>query len=127
VNREPEAVRNTYQDKLKPTPVQERELARVQWACRTLYNVALEHRITAYQRRRVSVSRYEQEAELTDIRAAFPAYAGIPSHVLHDALARLDKTYQAFFRRVRRVQRGEKARFPRCQPATRSSSFTSKE
>ena len=89
---EQQAVRKTYQYKLTPTPVQERELARVLWACRTLYNVALEHRITAWQRRHVSVSRYQQEAELKDIRAAFPAYAGIPSHVRQDALARLDKT-----------------------------------
>ena len=34
------------------------------------------------------------------------------SHVLQDVLARLDKTYQAFFRRV---QRGEKAGVPRYQ------------
>ena len=59
-----------------------------------------------WQRRRVSISRYEQEAELKDIRAEFPEYAAIHSHVLQDVLARLDKTYQAFFRRV---QRGEKA------------------
>ena len=121
---EQQAVRKTYQYKLKPTPVQERELERVLWACRTLYNVALEQRITAWQRRRVSVSRYQQEAELKDIRAAFPEYAGIHSHVLHDALARLDKTYQAFFRRL---QRGEKAGFPRFKPATRYTSFTYKE
>jgi putative transposase len=74
--------------------------------------------------RRVSVSRYQQEAELKDIRAAFPEYAGIHSHVLQDVLARLDKTYQAFFRRL---QRGEKAGFPRFKPATRYTSFTYKE
>ena len=54
---EPQAVRKTSQYKLKPTPVQERELERVLWAWRTRYNVAVEHRITAWQRRRVSVSR----------------------------------------------------------------------
>jgi len=37
---------------------------------RQLYNTALEHRIIAYLRRRVSVSGYQQEAELKDIRAA---------------------------------------------------------
>ncbi len=121
---EQQAVRKTYQYKLKPTPVQERELERVLWACRTLYNVALEQRITAWQRRCVSVSRYQQEAELKDIRAAFPEYAAIHSHVLQDVLARLDKTYQAFFRRLKR---GEKAGFPRFKPATRYTSFTYKE
>jgi putative transposase len=81
-------------------------------------------RITAYQRRHVSLSRYEQEAELQDIRSAFPDYAAIHSHVLQDVLARLDKTYLAFFRRV---QRGEKAGFPRFKGRNRFHSFTFKE
>jgi putative transposase len=63
----------------------------VLWTCRTLYNVALEQRITAWQRRRVSVSRYQQEAGLKDVRPASPEHAVIDSHVLQDALARLDK------------------------------------
>jgi putative transposase len=92
--------------------------------CRWLYNTALEQRITAYQRRHVAVTRYQQEAELKDVRAAFPDYAAIHSHVLQDTLARLDKTYQAFFRRVKA---GEKAGFPRYKPATRYGSFTFKE
>jgi len=104
------AVRKTYKEKLRPTPTQERALDEVLWRCRTLYNTALEQRITAFQRTHVSLSRYQQEAELKEIRAEFPEYAAIHSHVLQDVLARLDKTYQAFFRRI---QRGDKAGFPR--------------
>jgi putative transposase len=114
----------TYKEKLRPTPAQERALDEVLWRCRDLYNTALEQRITAWQRRRVSVSRYEQEAELKAIRAAFPEYEGIHSHILQDVLARLDKAYQAFFRRV---QRGEKAGFPRFKGRNRYHSFTFKE
>jgi len=51
----------TYKEKLRPTPAQERALERVLWCCRTLYNTALEQRITAWQRCRVSVTRYQQE------------------------------------------------------------------
>src|SRR5258708_2358872 len=120
----PETVRKTYKEKLRPTPTQERALDEVLWRCRELYNAALEQRITAWQRRHVSVSRYEQEAELKAIRAEFPEYAAIHSHLLQDVLARLDKTYQAFFRRV---QRGEKAGFPRFKGRTRFHSFTFKE
>src|SRR5262245_12644429 len=105
-----QTLRKTYKEKLRPTPAQERELEVVLWRCRDLYNAALEQRIIAYQRRRVSLSRYEQEADLKAIRAEFPEYAASHSHILHDTLARLDKTYQAFFRRI---QRGEKAGFPR--------------
>jgi putative transposase len=116
--------RKTYKEKLRPTPAQERELELVLWRCRALYNTALEQRITAWGRCHVSVSRFEQEAELKAIRADFPEYAAIHSHVLQDVLARLDKTYQAFFRRV---QRGEKAGFPRYKARTRYHSFTFKE
>ncbi len=119
-----QAVRKTYKYKLKPTPQQERELGRVLGLCRWHYNTALEQRIVAWQRARVSVSRFQQEAELKDIRAAMPEYAAIHSHILQAVLARLDKTYQAFFRRV---TVGEKAGFPRYQARTRYHSFTYKE
>jgi putative transposase len=117
-------VRKTFKEKLRPTPEQERALDAVVWRCRALYNTALEQRITAYQHRHVSVSRFEQEAELKEIRAEFPEYAAIHSHVLQDVLARLDKTYQAFFRRL---QRGERAGFPRFQGPHRAHSCTYKE
>jgi putative transposase len=67
---------------------------------------------------------FEQEAEWKAIRAELPDYAAIHSHVLQDVLARLDKTYQAFFRRV---QAGEKPGFPRFQGRERWHSFTYKE
>jgi putative transposase len=117
-------VRKTYKEKLGPTPTQARELERVLMRCRRLYYTALEQRSTAWGRCRVSVSRYEQEAELKAIRAEFPEYATIHSHLLQDVLVRLDKTYQAYFRRV---QRGEKAGFPRFKGHNRYHSFTFKE
>jgi putative transposase len=121
------ACHKTYTYTLTPTPAQERELERVVMVCRHLDTVALEQRSTAcstaWQRCHVSVSRYQQEAQLKDIRAAFPEYAAVHSHVLQDVLARLDKTYQAFFRRV---QRGEKAGFSRCKGRDRFHSFTYK-
>ncbi len=58
------------------------------------------------------------------LRADMPEYAAIHSHVLQDVLARLDKTYQAFFRRM---ANGEKPGFPRFQGQNRYHSFTYKE
>jgi putative transposase len=121
---EQHTVRKTYKEKLRLTPAQEQALEEVVWRCRELCNTALEQRITAWQRRHVSISRYEQEAELKDIRAEFSEYAAIHSHILQDVLARLDRTYQAFFRRM---QRGEKAGFPRFKGRSRFHSFTFKE
>jgi putative transposase len=117
-------VRKTYKERLRPTPTQARELEAILWRCRTLYNTALEQRITAWQQRHVSVSRYEQEAELKTLREEFSEFEAIHSHILQDVVARLDKTYQAFFRRV---QRGEKAGFPRFKVRNRYHSFTYKE
>jgi putative transposase len=114
----------TYKEKLRPTSAQERALEQVLWSCRALYNTALEQRITAWQRCHVSLTRYQQEAELKDIRAEFPDYAAIHSHVLQDVLARLDTTYQAFFRRL---AHGEQPGFPRFQGSERYHSFTYKE
>jgi putative transposase len=120
----PESLRKTFKYKLKPTPEQERELERVLWLCRTRYNTALEQRKTAYERGGVSLSRYGQEAELKDLRAAMPEYAAIHSHVLQDVLARLDKAFQAFFRRIRE---GQTPGYPRFHGRDRYTSFTYKE
>ena len=120
-----EAMRKAYTYKLTPTSDQERALEIVLWRCRVLYlNTALEQRITAWQRCHVSVSRYQQEAELKAIRADMPEFAAIHSHVLQDVLARLDNAYHAFFRRV---QAGQTPGFPRFQGRTRYHSFTYKE
>jgi putative transposase len=112
--------RKTYKEKLRSTPTQERQLEEVLWRCRVLYNTALEQRITAWQRCHVCLTRYQQEAELTAIRAELPDYAAIHSHVLQDVLARLDTTYQAFFRRL---ANGEQPGFPRFQGRDRYHSL----
>jgi transposase len=96
----------------------------VLWRCRTLYNVALEQRKTAWERWHVSVKRFAQEAELADIHAEFPEYAAVHSHILQDVVVRLDKAYQAFFRRV---AAGETPGYPRFQGRNRYHSFTYKE
>jgi putative transposase len=87
--------------------------------------LALEQRISLYrQRRGVSLTRYQQEAALTALRAEMPEYAAIHSHVVQDVLARLDTTCQAFFHRV---QSAERPGFPRFQGRNRWHSCTYKE
>jgi len=105
-------------------PAQERELERVLWRCRTLYNTALEQRIVVWRPRGVSLKRSQQEAELKALRAEMPEYDALNSHVLQDVLARLEKTYQALFRRA---ANGEKPGFPRYHGRECYYSFTYKE
>jgi putative transposase len=119
-----ERLRKAYKYKLQPTPEQERQLEDVLWRCRTLYNTALEQRITAYRRCGVTLTCYQQQAELPDLKAVFPEYGDIHSQVLQDVLTRLDKTYQAFFRRVKA---GQTPGFPRFQGRNRYHSFTYKQ
>ncbi len=120
----PESLRKTYKYKLKPTSEQERRLEDILWRCRRLYNTALEQRITLWKQRGVSLCAYTQSAELPDLRATLPDYAAIHSQVLQDVLARLEKTYQAFFRRVKT---GQTPGFPRFQGSNRYNSFTYKQ
>ena len=118
-------VHKAFKYTLKPTPEQEQALDEVVWRCRVLDNTALEQRRTWWHRGQgISASRFQQEAELKEVRAAFPEYAAIHAHVLQDVLARLERAYQAFFRRVKK---GEQAGIPRFKGRGRYHSFTFKE
>jgi putative transposase len=90
--------------------------------CRELYNAALDERKSAYRIAGKSISVYEQKRELVEIKEEVrPEYQEIASHILQDVVFRLDKAYQAFFRRVKN---GEKPGYPRFQGRNRYDSFT---
>ena len=121
---EPQRVRTTYKTykyKLIPTPEQARTLETILWRCRDLYNAALEERKTAWERGHVSLTYYRQKAELPDLKADIPEYTEVHSQVLQDVLLRLDRAFQAFFRRV---SNGEEPGYPRFQGRNRYNSFT---
>ena len=121
---DPQTVRKTFKYKLKPTPEQERALAFVLRCCRELYNAALQERRDAWQKCGVSVTVAQQSAQLPDIKQVRPEYCDIHSQVLQDVLTRLDKAFQAFFRRIRE---GQTPGSPRFQGSNRYDSFTSKQ
>ena len=85
----------------------------VLWRCRTLYNVALQQRKLWWERGQgIGASYYQQKAELPDLKAACPEFGAIHAHVLQDVMLRLDRAFQAFFRRVKA---GETPGYPRFQ------------
>jgi putative transposase len=96
-----QTVRKTFKYKLKPTPEQERELDRTVMRCRHLDNAALGERREAWQQCGVSVGYYQQKAELPPIKAELPEYGAVHSQVLQDVVQRVDRAFQAFFRRVK--------------------------
>jgi len=89
--------------------------------CRNLYNASLEQRIDVYKRRRKSLSYYDQCREIPELRNNFPEYREINVQLLNDVLARLKRSYDSFFRRVRSGE--EKVGFPRFKGQDRFKSF----
>jgi putative transposase len=88
-------------------------------ACR-LYNAALQERRDAWKMRRTSISFYQQAKQLREIRAAGDlTLANYTS--CEDVLRRVDKTFHAFFRRVKA---GKKPGYPRFKSSTRFHSYT---
>jgi putative transposase len=76
-----------------------------------LYNAALEQRIDAFQRCRISLGFKEQCAQLTLLRQECPEYAALNAQSEQVTLKRLDLAFAHFFRRVK--EGAEKAGFPR--------------
>src|SRR5689334_8130291 len=103
-------VRKTFKYKLTPTPEQERAMAFVVRRCRELYNAALQERKEAWEKCGVGVTLASQSAQLPDIKEARSEYRDVHSQVLQDVLTRLDRAFQAFFRRVKA---GETPGYPR--------------
>ena len=110
-----------FRYRLCPTKAQETELFNQLRLCRNLYNAGLEERIGAYKKKKETLNYYDQANKLGEVKEALPEYKGVYSQVLQDVLKRLDKAYQAFFRRVKA---GQKAGFPRFQGRDRYDSFT---
>src|SRR5262245_9586805 len=122
MEQQSDCVRKCYKYKLTPTLDQERALAAVVSRCWALYNVALEQRTTWWGRGQgIGATYYQQAKELPDLKAACPEYGEVHSQVLQDVLRRVDKTYEAFFRRL---ANGETPGYPRFQGANRYHSFT---
>jgi putative transposase len=112
---------NTYKYRLKPTPTQARAVEMVLWRCRDLYNAGLEERKAAYERCGVSVNFTMQSAQVPAIKVECPEYREVNAQVLQEVLHRLEKAFQAFFRRV---QAGKAPGYPRFQGRERYHSFT---
>ncbi len=119
-----QTVRKTYKYKLHPTPQQEQAMAFVLRRCCELYNAALQERKEAWQKCGVSVTIAGQSAQLPEVKEVRPEYNDIHSQVLQDVLTRLDRAFQAFFRRIRE---GQTPGYPRFQGSNRYNSFTYKQ
>ena len=85
-----------------------------------LYNAALEERIDAWRKAGKSISYFDQQNALPQIKADRPEFVELGSHALQQTLHRLDLAFQSFFRRVKA---GQTPGFPRFKTAKRFSGF----
>jgi putative transposase len=88
---------------------------------RELYNAALLERKEAWHKGGVSVTEAMQSAHLPAVKEVRPEDRDLHSQVLQDVLTRLDRAFQAFFRRRKN---GEAAGYPWFQGVNRHNSFT---
>ncbi|WP_031407751.1 RNA-guided endonuclease TnpB family protein [Thiomonas sp. FB-Cd] len=85
-----------------------------------LYNAALEERIDAWRKEGKSISSFDQQNVLPQIKADRPEFIALGSHALQQTLRRLDLAFAAFFRRVKA---GQTPGFPRFKSSMRFSGF----
>jgi putative transposase len=110
-----------YKYRLYPTNGQAQRLDFLLWQARMVYNAALEERITAYKERGESVRAYDQIKRFRKLRNDNANTLGLlNSNSMAYVILRLDKAFQAFFRRLKA---GEKPGFPRFKGRNRFNSL----
>lgn len=115
-------MRKTFKYRLYPDKATEQKLYWTLTRCRELYNAALSERRDAWTYAGKRITYYAQQNDLPEIKAEIRLeYQDIAAHVLQDVLRRLDRTFQAFFRRC---ANGENPGYPRFQGRNRYDSFT---
>jgi len=112
----------SYRYPLLPNATQTATLERWRVACQQLYNGALEERRNGWRTfgKTQKFNYFTQAAELTELRATDETWKDIPVRVTRSALRRLERSFQAFFRRVKAKQTPG---FPRFRARDRYDSF----
>jgi putative transposase len=111
-----------YKYRIYPTPAQVTRFEQTLDICCELYNAALQERRDVWRIARKSVSCYDQIKQLPELKRIREDLKSVHSQVLYDPLARLDKAFNGFFRRVKADKK--KVGFPRFRSRLRYNSFT---
>lgn len=107
----------TYQERAYLTRGGYRRLAEALRKCAWLYNHLLEQRIRVYRRSGKTCGYYTQTRYLTNLRSRKPYFDDVHTRVWRGVTHRLDRSYKAFFRRVK--DGTEKPGFPRFKSSRR--------
>ena len=111
----------TYKYLLRPYPEQAEKLDFLLWQSRLVYNAALEQRIISWRETGMGNSYGAQWAHFRDVRHDHPDTLGqVNASSLQHLLRRLDKSFAAFFRRLKA---SEQPGFPRFKSRNRFHSI----
>lgn len=111
----------TYKYLLRPDKEQEQSLDFLLWQSRNLYNAALEERISVYRDTQKGINYPSQWKHFKDVRNANPdTFGKLNATSVQQMLRRLDKSFSAFFRRLKA---GETPGFPRFKGRNRFKSM----
>ena len=113
-------MKTAYKFRMYPNRQQEAQLDLNLETCRHLYNLALADRKYSYETEGISRT-YEDQAAMLVVEKKDGNFTCVFSQVLQDVLCRLDKSFKAFFRRVKN---GEKPGYPRFKGVGWYKSFT---
>jgi putative transposase len=113
-------IRKSFQYRLRLTKKQTKLLQNLLEECRWVYNELLDQRKLAYEELDISLTKYQQSMLLPLLKAERSSLDQVHSQVLQNVVDRLDKSFQAFFRRCKG---GEKPGFPRFRGMHRYNSF----
>ena len=91
----------TCRYRLYPTKAQRKVFERTLKACCWTYNKALETRCDAWEKEKKNVPIYDLLRMLTQWRREQEWLRASYSQVLYEVLGRLDRAFQAFYRRCR--------------------------
>jgi putative transposase len=112
----------TYKYKLLPTKEQHRKLEMMLNLTRSLYNAALEERISAYKNGKIHISKIDQFKSLTIIREDKElGYSELPACLGRFPLEKVDEAMKGFFSRAKK--KAGKAGFPRFRSKSRFKTF----
>lgn len=113
-------IRKSFKFRIYPSKAQTETLLMTLDLCRELYNAALQERRDAWKLNRVSVSYYDQNKQLPEIKRLREDLNNNYGQVLQEVLRKVDKSFRDFFSRI---GKGEKAGFPRFKSDSRFNSF----
>ena len=109
----------TFQFRLQPNATQSEILGRILADNCETANACIQERREAWKLQRKSITYYDQQKELTELRKD-PAFQWVACDIQRDPLRRVDRAFKAFFRRCKS---GEKPGFPRFRSRHRYDSF----